>query len=472
MVGHRFLGELCARGGDPVGYGRWRRQVRAAGYCQRPVRLVGGVDHVDTQTGEARTMVDSAGEPDGIILKACGTRRAAHCPPCAEVYRADAYQLLRAGLAGGKGVPETISGHPRLFVTFTAPSFGPVHSSRVRRGRVQVCHPVRPDARCPHGCPRRCGLRHVAGDPALGTPICGDCYDYARAVVWNALAPQLWRRTTIYLRRALARQAGLTVAQLRGALRISYVKVAEYQARGAIHLHAIIRLDAAPPQHDPHQLAPPPAWCTLELLARAIRQAAAQAAVPCPLGGAPIRWGAQLDLRPIHPGSGERSVGQVAGYLAKYATKATEGLGAGLDARIRSLADLERLELPEHIGRLVRACWALGGRRELAQLKLRRWAHMLGFGGHCTTKSRRYATTFAALRAARRAWTARRRHGRTVPLDHHGRLLPPAGMVAVAGWEYAGRGYTTVADAWLAASMAVDHQEARRLAREELSRIA
>ena len=31
---------------------------------------------------------------------------------------------------GGKGVPETVNGHPRLFVTFTAPSFGKVHSAR------------------------------------------------------------------------------------------------------------------------------------------------------------------------------------------------------------------------------------------------------------------------------------------------------------------------------------------------------
>jgi hypothetical protein len=194
--------------------------------------------------------------------------------------------------------------------------------------------------------------------------------------------------------------------------------------------------------------------------------------VPCPLGGAPIRWGDQLDLEPIHPGLAELSEGRVAGYLAKYATKATEGLGATLDARITSLAELERRELPEHTRRLVRACWALGAQPPIAGLGLRRWAHMLGFGGHCTTKSRRYSVTFAALRAARRAWSARHHHGPGVQLDQDGRLLPPAGFVVDAGWEYAGRGYTTLADAWLAASLAADHQEARRLAREELSRIA
>jgi hypothetical protein len=194
--------------------------------------------------------------------------------------------------------------------------------------------------------------------------------------------------------------------------------------------------------------------------------------VACPLGGPAIRWGDQLDLRPIHAGRGERSGGQVAGYLAKYATKATEGLGVALDQPIRSATQLERLPLPEHAARLVQACWRLGGRPATAGLGLRRWAHMLGYGGHCTTKSRHYSTTMAALRAARRAFTARRHHGPTVQLDHDGRLLPPAGMVAVAGWQYAGRGYKTPADAWLAAGMAADHQQARRVAREELSRVA
>jgi hypothetical protein len=285
-------------------------------------------------------------------------------------------------------------------------------------------------------------------------------------VIWNALAPQLWKRTTIYLRRTLARRAGLTVAQFRAAARISYVKVAEYQARGAVHLHVVVRLDGP----DPH--SPPPDWASVNLLAAALRQTAAQVALACPLGGPPIRWGDQLHLRPIHPGTGEQSTGQVAGYLAKYATKATEGLGAALDQPIGSLAQLERLALPEHTARLVRACWILGRQPATAALGLRRWAHMLGYGGHCLTKSRHYATTMAALRAARRTFAARRHQGPTVPLDRDGRLLPPAGSIRATDWQYSGRGYTTAADAWLAAFMAADHHQARQLAREELSRVA
>jgi hypothetical protein len=44
-------------------------------------------------------------------------------------------------------------------------------------------------------------------DACLGRPLCPDCYDYAAAVVWNAHAPELWRRTVIGIRRRLGKLA-------------------------------------------------------------------------------------------------------------------------------------------------------------------------------------------------------------------------------------------------------------------------
>lgn len=44
-------------------------------------------------------------------------------------------------------------------------------------------------------------------------------------------------------------------------------------------------------------------------------------------------------------------------------------------------------------------------------------------------------------------------------------------MVSVASWQYAGRGYKNLTDAWLAASMA-DHRQAWRAIRQELDDIA
>jgi hypothetical protein len=201
------LGEVVDRAGH--GYDRWAELVAQAGYCHHPIRLAGRVDQADRQTGEVRQVYDSDREPDGVLLKACGTRRESRCPSCAATYRADAYQLLAAGLKGGKGVPESVAGHPRLFVTFTAPSFGRVHSRKAQGRLVLPCHPYRQGARCPHGLRAGCWHRHGEDDSRLGEPLCPDCYDARAQVLWNALAPELWRRTTIAVYRTLGRLVGL-----------------------------------------------------------------------------------------------------------------------------------------------------------------------------------------------------------------------------------------------------------------------
>ena len=74
--------------------------------------------------------------------------------------------------------------------------------------------------------------------------------------------------------------------------------------------------------------------------------------------------------------------------MAKYATSATEALGVTLDYRIGE-AELEDLDLPAHVAELVRASWELGARPGLGELRLWKWAHVLGFGGHISTKRRR-----------------------------------------------------------------------------------
>jgi hypothetical protein len=293
-------------------------------------------------------------------------------------------------------------------------------------------------------------------------------------VIWNALAPELWRRTTIAIHRALARRTGLTEAELSRLVRVSYAKVAEFQRRGAIHFHAILRLDAATDCRCPACLTPPPQPFTAQLLEEAVRQASAGVTVPCPPlqdrpGERHVRWGEQLDVRNITHGDdpGELSAEQVAGYVAKYATKATESFGPALNRRLTA-DDLDDLAVPAHVAELVHACWELGGQPGLVRLRLRAWAHMLGFGGHFSTKSRRYSTTLGALRRARATY-ARRRRGDTLPLDAGN----PAddddqAVIIVASWSYLGSGYQTTGEAWLAASAAARAREGRRIAREEL----
>jgi hypothetical protein len=471
------LQEVIDRAGP--GYDRWAEQVAATGYCAHPVRLRGRVDHADPQTGEVRTVYATDREPDATLLKACGNRRVSVCPSCSATYQADSFQLLAAGLRGGKGVPETVAEHPRLFVTFTAPSFGRVHTRRADGLLVYPCHPYRQGANCPHG--RRVGCwrrHHDPDDPRLGEPLCARCYQAGAQVLWNALAGRLWSRTTIYVYRTLAQLAGMTEGELRGLVRVSFAKVAEYQKRGAVHFHAIIRLDAATDCGCPGCVAPPPVGFTAELLEAAVRKAAEAVTVPCPMvdedQGVTLtaRWGDQLDVRHITEAGeeGELSAEQVAGYVAKYATKSTETLGVTLDHRVCEV-ELEGLDVPAHVAELVRACWELGARPSLRGLRLRKWAHMLGFGGHFSTKSRRYSTTLTALRRARATFAAQRRRGQLAELAGHSRreTAEAEAVMVLARWRYLGSGYQTEGEAWLARSAAADAREQRRVARLELA---
>ncbi len=120
-------------------------------------------------------------------------------------------------------------------------------------------------------------------------------------MLFNAHAGELWRRFTTYLPRHLARLTGMTQKALRASVRVRYVKVAEYQARGVVHYHAVIRLDAAAEDYQP-----PPAPFTAGLLHDAIDQAAAAVALPVDADpdGPPVvlRFGAQVDVKPIRPG--------------------------------------------------------------------------------------------------------------------------------------------------------------------------
>ncbi|WP_079084437.1 replication initiator [Streptomyces longwoodensis] len=408
-------------------------QLSGLGRCTHPIRLDGHRSEyaVDTRTGEignALRHLDSATLPAGQLLVRCNNRRATRCPACAEVYCRDTYHLVTAGLRGGKGTPDRVASHPRVFATFTAPGFGPVHNRRT------------------DGRPCRCGAHHDQADTALGTPLDADTYDYEAAVLWNAHAGALWRRFSIYLRREVAKRAGLTQRAFRNHARISFAKVAEYQKRGAVHFHAVIRLDG-PEGGD----TPPPAWATAELLADAIEAAAVLARIAGPEidGWAhTFTFGRQLDVRTIRSadfdGGQELTERAVAAYIAKYATKGAETATGTLDRPIRFLAELAQARITDHARRMIRTAWTLGARKELADLRLRAWAHMLGFRGHFSTKSRRYSTTLGALRDARAEWR-RSQTATALPQDGETTLV-------LAHWVFAGTGLSA-GEAWLAASL-------------------
>ncbi len=407
-----------------------------AARCSAPIRLAGERLTVDRKTGEIMERFASADAPDGVVLVACGNRRSSRCPSCSTTYRRDAYALVRAGLTGDevRGVSAGLASHPRVFATLTAPSFGAVHRRLVRGATTLPCHRGANEPACPHGRPLTCPVRHEEADPALGQPICPDCYDYAGAVLWNAHAGALWRRTTIRMSRLLAERAGVSRKEIGTLVRLSFVKVAEFQTRGLVHLHVILRLDG------PERSAPP-SWASTDLLSEIVAQAAGQSwlRIVRP-DGTPllVRWGSQLDIRPIRRNAaGEGSDTAVCGYLAKYSTKAAENAG-GADRRLRSAYEIGRLAVTDHARAMMATCWALGGLAQYEHLRLRAWAHMLGFRGHFLTKARRYSVTFGTLRTSRVrfkmkvAFIARALAGETV--------FDPDSTLVIGGFAFAGVG--------------------------------
>ena len=531
-------------------YFGWLEHVRAAGACTRPIRLAGQLLTVNPATG---TMLDQRHTdqlPDSAIYKACGNRRATVCPACATVYQRDAYQLLRAGLVGGKGVPDTVTRHPAVFATFTAPSFGPVHTRVIRRHtcgdrrrcdcRPEPCHPRRDTGTCDHNRPAVCWARHQPDDTILGQPLCLDCYDHDHQVVWNLFSGELWHRTKQAAERhlaQLARRRGIprvpvltNTGRIRHVppVRLSHGKAAEFQARGAVHFHALVRLDGVSAD-DPQAIVPPPAGFTAADLDDALRAAATQIAFTTPdhpdrPDGWHVTWGQQLDIRTISLSGGDVTDGMVAGYLAKYATKSTEVTGhrsTRLDTdTIGDYADPDG----DHTARLIDACWRLGrpthtptplgdrprdhrprpgfgdpwecpdcgahtryaacpvcvADRQAAldtspkkpattnpYARLRRWAHMLGFGGHFLTKARRYSVTFQLLRDTRVTY---RRHEHQEQKAGHTRTDHTEETTLIIGTlTFAGTGWKTTGDALLANTAAALARARQTTGREELA---
>ena len=410
--------------------------IRHTGGCLQPVLLRGRADYIDGGTGELIHRYTTVHEPGGVLPIACKTRRASRCPPCAEVYRADTYQLIRAGLTGGKGIPATVADHPCVFVTLTAPSFGPVHARREKDGRVLACRPRRKDKTCPHGIRLSCSEKHAREDDRLGEPLCPDCYDYAGAVLFNACAPELWRRFTITLapdagpsgrahrpgpRRpspGLLRQGGRIPASWRRPLPRRHPP---RRPRRASRRPA--RLGHHRPAHQRHRPGRP----------HRQRHDSRRAGTPGPHPA----WGRQLDIRPVTT-NGDVTDTKVAAYVAKYATKAAECTGT-LDRRLTPADRIADLPVRDHARRHIAACLRLGKLSQLKELRLAAWAHMLGFRGHFSTKSRAYSVTLGSLRADRAAH--QREYAIAAGLQPD---LDPGTTLVLTDWHYAGRGHPLI----------------------------
>ncbi|WP_425839754.1 replication initiator [Microbacterium sp. PA5] len=173
----------------------------------------------------------------------CGSRIKSRCESCAELYRGDWAAIARSGVFDGP-----VDQYRFYLLTLTAPSFGRVH--RVPREGGQ-------QGRC------GCGVTHTTKDAALrGMPLNRATYDYAGQVAWNRDAGVLWDRTRRRLRDRWES--------------VEYFIVREWQDRGVLHVHAIVRI------------ARGEAPAAIEL-----RDAARTAVAVSKVDGSVVEWGAQ-----------------------------------------------------------------------------------------------------------------------------------------------------------------------------------
>src|SRR5690606_17927362 len=133
----------------------------------------------------------------------------------------------------------------------------------------------------------------------------------------------------------------------------------------------------------------PPAWASAELLTDAIHAAVTTTRVNGPEGDGrahTFTFGRQLDVRTIRSAAfddgQELTERAVAAYLAKSATKGDAAAPGAAARPLGVLAALAQLDISDHTRRLIRTAWTLGARKDLEHLRLRAWAHMLGFRGH------------------------------------------------------------------------------------------
>jgi hypothetical protein len=190
-----------------------------------------------------------------------------------------------------------------------------------------------------------CGGRHGDADPLLGAPLDPDAFRYDRAVAWNNAVPELWRRFTINLRRQFPCHD------------IEYARVVEFQRRGLVHVHAVVRV-----QLKDGPTARP--MVTVKMAKERVRRAARAATCEAVGLDVPASWGSLTDVRAIttsrptrRPGESDKKYaarcrrntdGQgAASYIAKYATKSPEDTLLGLQGPLRT-----------HLDKLFELAWA------------------------------------------------------------------------------------------------------------------
>ena len=418
------LGDLL-RVASP-GFDRWQDQIHRTGGCADPIRLPGRTITRDKTTGElllvhhrgraGRHAPHRLRQPPRLPLP--GLRldlRRRHLPPDPRRPR----RRRRQGHPRHRPRPPPRLRHPHrpLLRPGPQPARQPAAAAAAPATRTTIRRWARRSTPRRTTTPARCCGTTTPGELWRASP--------STSAARSPPAPASPRRA------------------LKETARVSFGKVAEYQKRGAVHFHAVIRLDG-PDGPD----TPPPSWATVELLDRRDprrRRPRRTRPVTVPAAGGPARPHPALGhpaRRPAHRRLRRRRRHHRTGRRLLRRQVRHQGRRDHRHPRPphRQLAEARPLlGVPDHTRRLIAACLDLR-RRSTRTGRLRAWAHMLGFRGHFSTKSRRYSTTLGEPCARSAPTTApQERDALGLPETSTTGEAPP---LVLAHWPYAGHGHT------------------------------
>lgn len=272
-------------------------------------------------------VVDREGEVRHVR---CGSRRKAKCESCSYLAQGDYRRLLKAGY---EELEASVDEYAFYMLTLTAPSFGAVH---------RVPKKGRSDVRC------RCGKHHCAEkDQHLkGVAVFMDEYRFDEVVEWNHNVGKLWNATNTKLKKLLPS--------------MDFAKVFEWQTRGALHVHAILRI----PRREWH-LASVEQENQGNTLVSRIREQVSSVVVD-------QRWvwgDRALDLREIRTGDDRK---KAAYYLAKALAYVTKDVAEDREG-IRGSEAREHFERLNCAARDMKCDGCEGGAFACGRLCHRRW---------------------------------------------------------------------------------------------------
>jgi hypothetical protein len=294
---------------------------------KKPLREMSTEEHAQMRpfNGCQRKRVIRSNLDGSVVTGNCGATRWQECTYCAGLYAGDVRHLMHKGASA----EDRQFDNDVVFLTLTAPSFGPVHTAPAFSFEDEVFKRGQEKRkRC------MCGAFHKPEEGMQGVPLNAARNKDEEQVRFNANVSGILEAFLKSLNKKLKR-LGLV-----GTL--PYVRVLELQARLVLHVHAVLLV--------PHWLIV--AMGGENAFREVVEKTAAAVTYQPKNGGKPIEWGDQTKTV-IHPAldrgaSVEEEIqwlerrSAMLKYLAKYASK-------GLGVNPAELSDKQK----SHLRRLV-----------------------------------------------------------------------------------------------------------------------